>query len=85
MRMVGNLAWAVNQRLLGGNAKLPGVLIPARLHARFKSLKYSNAKLKQCLGWEPRFGVEDAIARSLDDSGHFEVAEVAAEKISQPV
>lgn len=85
MRMVGNLAWAVNQRLLGGNAKLPGVLIPARLHARFKSLKYSNAKLKQCLGWEPRFGVEDAIARSLDDSGHFEVAEVAAEKVSQPV
>lgn len=85
MRMIGNLAWAVNQGLLGGNAKLPGVLIPARLHARFKSLKYSNAKLKQCLDWEPRFGMEAAIARSLDDKGHFEVAELASAKVSQPV
>jgi len=85
MRTIGNLAWAVNQKLLGGNAKLPGVLIPARLHARFKSLKYSNAKLKQCLGWEPRFGMESAIARSLDDSGHFEVAEVEAKQVSQVV
>ncbi|MEL6939649.1 MAG: NAD(P)-dependent oxidoreductase [Cyanobacteria bacterium J06598_1] len=83
MRLIGNLAWAVNQRLLGGNAKLPGVLIPARLHARFKSLKYSNQKLKQCLGWAPRFGMEAAIARSLDDRDHFAVAEVEAAKVSQ--
>ena len=83
MRMIGNLAWAVNQQLLGGNAKLPGVLIPARLHARFKSLKYSNAKLKQCLDWEPRFGMKAAIARSLDDSDHFAVAELENTKISQ--
>jgi len=73
MRMIGGLAWAVNQQLLGGKAKLPGVLVPAKLHARFKSLKYSNQKLKQCLGWEPRYGMEAAIARSLDNTDHFAV------------
>lgn len=85
MRMIGGLAWAVNTQLLGGNAKLPGVLVPARLHARFKSLRYSNQKLKQCLGWEPRYGMEEAIARSLDDSDHFSVAEVEPQKVSQTV
>ncbi|MEL6552445.1 MAG: NAD(P)-dependent oxidoreductase [Cyanobacteria bacterium J06621_11] len=85
MRMVGGLAWAVNTQLLGGKAKLPGVLIPARLHARFKSLKYSNQKLKQCLGWEPRYDMEAAIARSLDENDHFVVPEVEAQKVSQPV
>ena len=97
MRMIGSLAWAVNQRLLGGgggNAKLPGILVPAKLHARFKSLKYSNARLKQCLGWTPKYDMESAIARSLDDSTHFtdinftvdapeDVPEPA--KVSQPV
>ncbi|MGD1897211.1 MAG: NAD-dependent epimerase/dehydratase family protein [Phormidesmis sp.] len=83
MRAIGNLAWAVNMQLLGGNAKLPGVLVPARLHARFKSLRYSNQKLKQCLGWKPRYGMEAAIARSLDNSNHFEVAEPEPAKVSQ--
>ncbi|MGB5915632.1 MAG: NAD(P)-dependent oxidoreductase [Phormidesmis sp.] len=85
MRLVGELAWAVNQQLLGGKAKLPGVLVPAKLHARFKSLTYSNQKLKQCLGWEPRFGMEAAIARSLDDSGHFTVLEPETKPVSQAV
>lgn len=87
MRTIGNLAWAVNQGLLGGKAKLPGVLVPAKLHARFKSLKYSNQKLKQCLGWTPKYSVEAAIARSLDGQDHFVVAEPvnSTAKVSQPV
>jgi len=87
MRMIGGLAWAVNQMLLGGNAKLPGVLVPAKLHARFKSLKYSNQKLKQCLGWTPRYSVQAAIAHSLNDQDHFVVSADAASasKVAQPV
>ncbi|MEO0770771.1 MAG: NAD(P)-dependent oxidoreductase [Cyanobacteria bacterium J06649_4] len=73
MRLIGNLAWAVNQGLLGGNAKLPGILVPAKLHARFKSLKYSNGRLKQCLGWEPKYDLNEAIARSLDSTDHFAI------------
>ncbi|MEL6603988.1 MAG: NAD(P)-dependent oxidoreductase [Cyanobacteria bacterium J06614_10] len=89
MRLIGDLAWAVNQKLLSGKAKLPGVLVPARLHARFKPLTYSNAKLKQCLGWEPTYGVEAAIARSLDSQDHCVVSSVAEptvpEQLSQAV
>ncbi|MEL6454216.1 MAG: NAD(P)-dependent oxidoreductase [Cyanobacteria bacterium J06623_5] len=89
MRLIGDLAWAVNQKLLGGKAKLPGVLVPARLHARFKPLTYSNQKLKQCLGWEPMYGLREAIARSLDDRDHFVVSSVAeptkSNHVSQPV
>ena len=71
MRSIGDVAWIVNQKLLGGKAKLPGVLIPSRLDARFKPLNYSNQKLKACLSWEPRYALKDAIARSLDDQNHF--------------
>ena len=85
MRTIGNLAWAVNQKLLGGNAKLPGGLVPAKLHARFKSLRYSNQKLKQCLGWTPKYGVEAAIARSLDDTDHFAVPVTTAAPAPEPV
>lgn len=77
VRSVGDLAWFVNQKLLGGKAKLPGVLIPSRLDARFKPLQYSNQKLKTCLGWEPRYGLKDAIARSLDNQNHFAVTTTA--------
>ncbi|MEO1636185.1 MAG: NAD-dependent epimerase/dehydratase family protein [Cyanobacteria bacterium J06631_9] len=86
MRAIGGLAWAVNQRLLGGKAKLPGVLVPAKLHARFKSLEYSNQRLKQCLGWMPKYDLTMSIARSLETSGHFTVAKTtSATKVSQPV
>jgi glycosyltransferase involved in cell wall biosynthesis/nucleoside-diphosphate-sugar epimerase len=64
------LAWAAsttNTVLLRGRAKLPGLFIPCRLHARFKSLRYSNALAKRALGWEPRYDLETAVARSVND------------------
>ncbi|MEM8806929.1 MAG: NAD(P)-dependent oxidoreductase [Cyanobacteria bacterium P01_G01_bin.38] len=68
MYSIGMLAWAINQRLLGGKAKLPGILVPSRLQARFKSLKYSNQKIKQCLGWEPQYSLKTSIERSFADA-----------------
>jgi 2-alkyl-3-oxoalkanoate reductase len=53
-----------NQRLLRNRAKLPGIFIPARLHARFKPLNYTNQRAKQLLGWSPRYGLETSIQRS---------------------
>ncbi len=85
MRSVGDVAWIVNQKLLGGKAKLPGVLIPSRLDARFEPLNYSNEKLKTRLEWEPRYDLRDAIARSLDDHNHFKTdatPQLAAKSIS---
>lgn len=53
-----------NERLLGGRAKFPGIAVPDRLEARFKPLRYSNAKAKRLLGWQPRYSLVDAIDRS---------------------
>lgn len=56
-------AWKLNTSL-GGRLKLPGLLIPARLHARFKPLQYSNVRAKQILNWTPPYSLDAALARS---------------------
>lgn len=53
IKSLANLAGNLNQRL-GGSLKLPGLLVPARLHARYKPLQYTNVKAKQILGWSPQ-------------------------------
>jgi len=54
-----------NELIIGGRAKFPGFMVPDRLHARFKPLRYTNAKAKRLLGWTPRFRLDGAIARSV--------------------
>ncbi|HEY9639537.1 MAG TPA: NAD(P)-dependent oxidoreductase [Coleofasciculaceae cyanobacterium] len=56
--------WQINTRLLQGKLKFPGLLVPARLHARFKPLRYRNIRAKQVLGWKPKYGFDEAIDRS---------------------
>lgn len=63
----GVLDWG-NERFLGGRAKFPGIVVPERLHARFKPLRYTNAKAKRLLGWTPRFGLGEALARSVAEA-----------------
>jgi nucleoside-diphosphate-sugar epimerase len=60
---IANFSWFINQKLLQGKAKIPGILIPSRLNARFKSLKYSNQKAKQVLNWQPRYSLEEALQK----------------------
>lgn len=43
---------------------LPGILRPARSHARFKPFTYSNTRAKQILNWTPRFSLSEALARA---------------------
>ncbi|HYE03607.1 MAG TPA: NAD(P)-dependent oxidoreductase [Phycisphaerales bacterium] len=65
-RVVLALAWAAvatNRAILGGRAKLPGVLVPARVHARFKPLRYDNTRIRRELGWRPRYRFAEALAR----------------------
>lgn len=54
----------LNQTLFRGKLKLPGILIPARLHARFKPLHYSNSAAKTTLQWQPRYTLDSALDRS---------------------
>ena len=54
-----------NELLVDGRAKFPGIVVPDRLHARFKPLRYTNEKAKRLLGWSPRFDTATAIERSV--------------------
>jgi nucleoside-diphosphate-sugar epimerase len=64
MRALARLAWEFDRRLLGDRVALPGVLVPARLHARFKPLRYSNEHARRTLGWVPRYDFAAALDRS---------------------
>lgn len=65
---LARIIWKGNQRLFKGRAKLPGILVPASLHARFKPFNYTNFRLKQTLGWVPRYSLEAALDRSLSNT-----------------
>ncbi|NEO88219.1 MAG: NAD(P)-dependent oxidoreductase [Spirulina sp. SIO3F2] len=68
MRRLAGFAWWLNQTLLGGKAKLPGILVPAKLHARFKPLRYNNQRAKTVLNWQPQYGLTEALDRSCSDA-----------------
>jgi 2-alkyl-3-oxoalkanoate reductase len=63
MQGLAQLLWQTNRWLFAGRLKLPGLLIPARLHARFKPLQYSNLHAKQILAWTPAYSFEAALDR----------------------
>lgn len=73
MRSVANLAWWYSQTFLGGKAKLPGILVPAKLQGRFKPLKYNNKRAKALLNWTPQYGMEEAFSRSCSKQDLVEV------------
>ncbi len=54
-----------NQVVFDGRVKFPGIAVPDRLHARFKPMRYTNAKAKRLLGWSPRFDFREAVDRSV--------------------
>ena len=65
IRTAAGLLKKGNEVALEGRAKFPGIAVPDRLHARFKPLRYTNAKAKRLLGWSPRFSLDAAIDRSI--------------------
>jgi nucleoside-diphosphate-sugar epimerase len=64
MRSIAGFAWWVHCTVLGKRLKLPGILVPAKLHARFKPLRYSNERAKAVLDWQPRYPLQAALDRS---------------------
>lgn len=66
MSFVSGMMWRVN-RWVGGSLKLPGLFVPARLHARCKPLEYSNSKVKQILDWQPTYHFQSVITKGLTE------------------
>jgi nucleoside-diphosphate-sugar epimerase len=52
-----------NRALFEGRAKFPGGLRPGPFAARFRPVRYSNARAKDVLGWVPRIDLREAVAR----------------------
>jgi nucleoside-diphosphate-sugar epimerase len=67
MRLLAESIWLCNKLLLAGKIKLPGIFIPARLHARFKPLHYNNIHVQQVLNWKPKYSLDAALERSCSD------------------
>lgn len=65
MRSLARLAWVTNRYIFKDRAKVPGIFSPAKLHARIKPMRFSNAKIKRVLGWTPKYSVREALDRSL--------------------
>lgn len=62
---MARLAQCLNFLLFAGRAKMPGILVPARLQARCKPVRYSNRRLREILGWRPRYGLLESLDRCL--------------------
>ena len=52
-KSITHLAQFTSRILFNGKGKLPSILIPCRFEARFKPMRFSNAKLRDVLGWSP--------------------------------
>jgi 2-alkyl-3-oxoalkanoate reductase len=63
MKLLAATAAGMNRLLFKGNGKIPGLFVPARLHARCRPMRYTNAQAKALLGWAPRYGWREAIER----------------------
>ena len=60
-----SVAWGLSHGLLRDAIEPPGLLHPARLHARAKPVVHSNALAKDVLGWRPKLAWREALARSI--------------------
>jgi nucleoside-diphosphate-sugar epimerase len=74
MRAIAGLADLTNKLLFKGRAKLPGLLIPVRLHARCKPLRFTNERLKQATGWKPKYSWRQGLDRSMGNPAKTAVA-----------
>jgi len=64
LRLAAGAANFVNKQVFRGRAHLPGILVPCRLAARARPLAYSNRKLKDVLGWSPRYSLMEGLRRA---------------------
>lgn len=56
-------AW-IQQALLRGKGRLPGLLMPRRYEARFKPVECDSGYLRRTLSWTPRYSYEQSLDRA---------------------
>ena len=61
------VAWTASclgRTLFGPDVRLPGILVPLRYRARYRSLRFPNTKLGRVLGWTPPHSYEESLDRT---------------------
>lgn len=61
---ISRLGAAVGRRLFAGGGDLPNLFVPGKLEAQFKPLRFPNDKIRERLGWRPRWSFEEGLQRS---------------------
>ena len=82
LRMLGGAAWLASRTFFKGRARLPELLDPTRLQARWRPLRYANTRAKSGLGWDERVGLASAVtemltgdaARSREPLPHYQIS-----------
>jgi len=64
-RAAAMLVRALNRSFFGGRARVPWLLVPAKLDARVKPLRYPNDRAKDVLGWRPQRSLDEALAAAV--------------------
>jgi len=65
-RALARMAELANAAFFGGEARLPWILAPAKLHVQVKPLRYTNRHIRDTLGWRPAISFQEAMNRSLE-------------------
>jgi len=60
---VAQLANWTSRWLFGPTGKLPGLLVPIKFRARFRPLEFPNGKIREELGWHPKWNFRSAWQR----------------------
>lgn len=67
IKAIAGFGWWMNQTFLKGGVKMPGIAVPAKLHSRFKPLRYTNQRAKTVLNWQPKYSFTASLDRSCGD------------------
>lgn len=62
------IARSISRLRYGASGRLPGVLVPRRYVARFKSSRFSNARLREQLGWRPPLTYRECLEQTYSEN-----------------
>lgn len=62
--VAAHLAELVSWTLFGRGGKLPGVLMPIRYRARFKSARFPTHQIRETIGWQPPLGYQQCLEQT---------------------
>jgi UDP-glucose 4-epimerase len=65
---VVRLAQWSSRRIFQGKGRLPSLLVPCRLEARFKPLGFSNRKVHEVLDWRPPLSFTECLRLTYEES-----------------